>query len=129
MRLVSAAAGAMLLVTACGGSAATASAHVQGTLLAEDGQTWLVENNLVVLPASTPADGAAPGAQVAVDGTWGSAGQLLAARVQVVQPAPTPVPAAAPTAPAPPTAARAAEAPPARGKPEHEGEHGGRQKH
>jgi len=102
--------GAALLLAACGASPSSSSAHVQGTVLATDGRTWLVGKNLVVLPQALQPDGSAGlGANVAVDGTWGPAGQLVAARVQVVQPAPAPttIPTIAPppsTQPGPPAA-------------------------
>ena len=111
-----------LLLAGCGSGSATATARVQGTLLAQDGQTWLVGKNLIVLPAGLAVGGgtAALGAELNVDGTWGPAGQLLASHVTVVQAAP---PSPAPTA-APPEPPRPPAQPPARPKPHggHEGD-------
>ena len=91
---------AVLLLSGC--ASTSNSAHVQGTVLATDGRTWLVGKNLVVLPPALQPDGPATlGADVSVDGSWGPSGQLVATSVQVVQPAlaPTPAPTLAPTQP------------------------------
>lgn len=84
---------AALCLSSCGGSPSNSAAHVQGNVLAVDGRTWLVGKNVVVFPQALQPDGSVTvGADVAVDGTWGPAGQLVASRMEVLQAAPTTVP-------------------------------------
>jgi len=110
-----------LLLSGCSAPIRNSAAHVQGTVLATDGRTWLVGKNLVVLPQALQLDGSANlGADLAVDGSWGPAGQLVATRVQVTQPAPGPT--AIPTI-TPPQPSTQPGQPAAKAKPK-----GGRQK-
>ncbi|HLQ33521.1 MAG TPA: hypothetical protein VK457_12605 [Chloroflexota bacterium] len=109
MRLLAAA--LVLLLAGCGGGSAPPTAHTRGTILAVDGQTLLVDKNLVVLPPSVPLDPSArAGARVTVSGSWGPAGQLIASNLQVDAAAPSPTVAPSPTP------ARQPVQPPARGK-------------